>query len=1178
MPPTLFATAVLALVQAPGASPVDLPRHPAASPDGSSVVFSWRGDLWKAPAIGGEAVRLTTNRGEDLRARFTPDGTTLVFESTREGSRNLWVMPAGGGEPHQLTFGDAAVSLGGVTQRSDGGMVVMGDSMREGDLYRAPRPYQVPLEGGPLDRVHGAFGSCPVPGPDGRVLFERGGSSWLRRGYRGPDARDLWLFTPNVPTEHAFRRLTQWAGNDGQPAWAPDDQIVYLSDRDGVLNLWRRGLSDPPEAPGVQLTRLPDDITGFDLSRDGRTAFLTAWDRLYRLDLTRADTAPEPLQVTAAADEPDPVEVRKVDKDVTEALMSPDGKTMAFVAYGDVFVRSMDEKAPAVRVTAPPFRERDIAWSSDGTRLYFVSDASGNDDILEALVSRTRGEIRRQSQPATKTETQETPAEPARTDGAAQAEDAPKTEAAAKPEAESKSAPEAGKDEAKPAPAEPVPADPRLDPARWTEAVAFEIRPVARGEASEREPQESPDGKVLSFRRGGDLVLLDRASGQERVFRPGWDQEIEWRWSPDSRWIAFSQDDRDFNRDIWLASADGSTAPVNLTRHPDNDRAPRFSADGKLLAFLSGRVNNEFDVYTLALDPSVEALTKAELETYFKDAGEAAKKRKPLPGPNARKAGKGGKDGEKSSKEGAKSEASSDADKGDKPEKAETRQDAPPAYRLDDAYLRVRRLTRLPGDEAGLEITPAGDRLVFTGNDGGTPAVVSVKWDGTEQKKVAPAGRATQMGLNGDKVVVLASGRVSTSAPAGGEPKAVDFSASTPIDLRAWNDHRFTEAVRVFEENFYDGSMKGLDWPAVRERYRRLALAARTDGEFEWCANRLLGELNASHTGIATRRDEDNPSRRPAGRLGVRTRPVPGGFEVLAVLPEGPAARTQTPLRVGDVITAVNGLASGPRTALEQLLRGRVGEEVVVSVRRIPEGGGTPATIDCLVTPCGASEEADLLYKNTVARAADRVREWSGGRLGYIHIQSMSQPSLEDFERDLCAAAQGRDGLIVDVRNNGGGSTADRVLASLMAQPHAYTVPRGADPSYTRGYPQDRLYIQRWTLPANMLCNEKSFSNAEIISHAFRNLKRGTLVGEQTYGGVISTGGATLVDGTTVRTPFRGWYTPDGRDMENNGAMPDLRVPADPVDESRDLDAQLRAAVDDLVKRLPAPAQPADPG
>jgi tricorn protease len=137
-----------------------------------------------------------------------------------------------------------------------------------------------------------------------------------------------------------------------------------------------------------------------------------------------------------------------------------------------------------------------------------------------------------------------------------------------------------------------------------------------------------------------------------------------------------------------------------------------------------------------------------------------------------------------------------------------------------------------------------------------------------------------------------------------------------------------------------------------------------------------------------------------------------------------------------------------------------------------------------------------------------------------------------------------------------------------MAQPHAYTVPRGADPSIMDGYPQDRLFIQRYALPVNMLCNEKSFSNAEIISHAFKTLKRGTLVGQQTYGGVISTGGTSLIDGTTVRLPFRGWYLPDGTDMENNGAVPDIIVDQTPEDEAANYDAQLKAAVDDLLKRV----------
>jgi tricorn protease len=111
-------------------------------------------------------------------------------------------------------------------------------------------------------------------------------------------------------------------------------------------------------------------------------------------------------------------------------------------------------------------------------------------------------------------------------------------------------------------------------------------------------------------------------------------------------------------------------------------------------------------------------------------------------------------------------------------------------------------------------------------------------------------------------------------------------------------------------------------------------------------------------------------------------------------------------------------------------------------------------------------------------------------------------------------------------------------------------------------------------MPKAMLCNEKSFSNAEIISHAFKTLGLGPLVGQQTAGGVISTGSESLVDGTTVRMPFRGWYiagngaTKD-RDMEENGAMPDFVVPQTPEDESKGNDAQLAKAVEELLKKLP---------
>jgi tricorn protease len=308
---------------------------------------------------------------------------------------------------------------------------------------------------------------------------------------------------------------------------------------------------------------------------------------------------------------------------------------------------------------------------------------------------------------------------------------------------------------------------------------------------------------------------------------------------------------------------------------------------------------------------------------------------------------------------------------------------------------------------------------------------------------------------------------------------------------------------------------------------------------------------------------------RPAvGRLGARTAWAEGGFRVEEILRDSPATKGQTPLAVGDVIVAVNGTEARQGGSVEELFRGTVGKETVVRVMRAPAAGQARMELDLILVPGASSDIRQLSYDDTLRRARETVDRLSGGRLGYIHIAAMDQASLDVYERDLYAQAHGKDGLIIDVRNNGGGSTADRLLASIMVTPHAYTVPRGADPSKKWHYPVDRLFIQRYSLPINMLCNEKSFSNAEITSHAFKTLKRGTLVGTQTYGGVISTGSDSLVDGTTVRTPFRGWYLPDGTDMEMNGAMPDIVVPQTPEDESSGKDTQLETAVADLMARL----------
>jgi tricorn protease len=302
----------------------------------------------------------------------------------------------------------------------------------------------------------------------------------------------------------------------------------------------------------------------------------------------------------------------------------------------------------------------------------------------------------------------------------------------------------------------------------------------------------------------------------------------------------------------------------------------------------------------------------------------------------------------------------------------------------------------------------------------------------------------------------------------------------------------------------------------------------------------------------------------------VSTEAAEGGRRVTAVLPDSPAALASPAIAVGDVVVSVDFEPVDPSRPLEAAFAGKTGQEVFVGFRRAAVDAAAPQELGAIVVPVSSAAERSLRYAAETLANRRKVEERSGGRLGYLHIQGMDQGSLDRFERDLYAAAAGKDGLVVDVRNNGGGWTADRLLASIEVREHAYVVPRGGDRSRTRSYPQDRLFIQRYTMPMAMLCNEKSFSNAEIISHAFKTLGRGPLVGQQTAGGVISTGSASLVDGTTVRMPFRGWYLAGGVDMEENGAMPDFVVPQTPEAESARADLQLEKAVDELMRALPA--------
>jgi tricorn protease len=298
--------------------------------------------------------------------------------------------------------------------------------------------------------------------------------------------------------------------------------------------------------------------------------------------------------------------------------------------------------------------------------------------------------------------------------------------------------------------------------------------------------------------------------------------------------------------------------------------------------------------------------------------------------------------------------------------------------------------------------------------------------------------------------------------------------------------------------------------------------------------------------------------------------PVNEGMKVQRVIPNAPASRTGSTLFAGDVITAVNSEMVKQDENFYSLLNGMVNERVLLTVK-----GANGQSREVLIRPSGSISNA--LYDEWVNNRKKLVDKYSKGKLGYVHIQAMNMPSFEQTEREFTAAGYGKDGLVIDVRYNGGGSTTDYLMTVLNYKQHAYTVPRGAseDPEkdklkFRDYYPVgERLVYAAWMKPSIALCNESSYSNAEIFSHAYKHLGIGKLVGTPTNGSVISTGAATMLDGSSLRLPGRGWFTKaTDKNQELGAAEPDIMV-ENPIDYIiKEDDEQLKVAVDELMKQL----------
>jgi tricorn protease len=1114
----------------PWAAPVCVAVLAAAPPNGDStrllrsptvsatqIAFAYANNIWTVDRGGGVARRITSFQGQTTNPHFSPDGKWIAFSGEYAGNTDVYVVPAEGGEPKRLTWHPGGDQVQGWTH--DGKAVLFSSGRASWAPSGAPRFWTVPVEGGvesPLPLPRGYQGKISA---DGSHIAYRMNNSWdeERRNYRGGQNRPIWI----VDLKTYDLVSPPWTDSkDMDPAWV-GDTVFFLSDRDGVSNVWS---FEPKTKKLAQVTRFTDfDVKTLDAG--GGTVVFEQAGYIHELDPKSGKE--QTINIKATGDFPWMMpRWEDVTSRITNIALSPTGKRVVAEARGEIFTIPAEKGDVRNLSNSSGSAERDPAWSPDGKYVSYFSDKSGEYKVV----------IEQQ-------------------DGIA-----PPREIAL-PNPSHYYTPSWSPDSKK-----LLYSDTNLNV--W-------VLDVGTGQAKKvgndpwmvpqrsLNPVWSPDSKWVAY--SSRLKSLFKAvfvanvetgetkqvtDGLADAMYPAWDASGKYLWflaSTDfglrSQWLDMTSYDHNETFGLYFAVLKKSD-PSPLLPESDEDQGVGSAGPGG-----GGRGGRGGAPQGAAAEteeargdqPQPPARAPRAPVTVQIDFDGLQQRILSVPGVPEREysqlkaggpgivyyleAGAGGRGGG-----GGRGGAGGGS--------------TLYRYRLTD-----RRAAQFMTGVTEYDVSADGHKLLYrTGGAGG---------GGRGRGGAAPAGGG------GVSLFLVDADR---NVPQTGQGR-LDVSLRMYLEPKEEFKQIFNEGWRNQRDYLYVPNTHGADWPKMKQMYGAMLPFVNHRADLNYLLDNMGAEIAVGHSYVRGGAMPDVPNS-PGGLLGADFAIENGRYKITRIYdneswnPElrAPLSAPGVDVSVGDYIVAINGIELRAPDNIYRLLDGTANRQTVLAVNSKPvmEGART-------VTVVPTANEQGLRTRAWVESNRRLVDKLSGGQLAYVYVPSTGQPGYDSFNR-YYFAQQDRKGAIIDERFNTGGSAADYIVDVLQRDFDGYFNNVAGD-----RYPFTSPAAGIWG-PKVMIINEMAGSGGDFMPYMFKHRKIGTLVGKRTWGGLVHTADTPpFVDGGSMIAPRGGFFDREGRwAVENEGTPPDIDVENFPKEVIAGHDPQLERAVEEAMKLLKA--------